>query len=247
MQISRPRKQKPANYPEADLQSIAEAIGKDVGDLLPYQKHFKAAAHWYGVGTASPKRIAPSKMQKKLLQISKSARRLLLNLGIDDPADATDGPGDIIILAALSSVDGETEDSVARATEKIGRIVEILEAIEAAQKLERLAEEAITDVTRLGKFAAPKRHQGDAKVNDWIESMMSIYVKVTGEPPATSVGAPERPDEGIAGGPLTRFLEASGAPLGIEYTSDAWRSRVRTILDNAPCPLKPSYSASTAA
>ena len=41
---------------------------------------------------------------------------------------------------------------------------------------------------------------------------------------------PERPNEGIAAGPLVRFLEAAGKPLKIEFSEDAWRSRVRTIL-----------------
>ena len=237
MQISRPRKQKLPTYSDADFKRIAKAIGDDfdVHRLFIHRDKFEAAAHWYGVGTASPKRIAPYKIRQKLERIAAAARKLLKHLDIDDPADAPDGPGSISIFDALASVAGQTEDSVAHKTARIGRLIEILEAIEAAQELERLAEEAITDVKRLGEFPAPKGHQGDAKVNDWIEYMMSIYVEVTGEAPATSVGAPERPDEGIAGGPLIRFLEVSGAPLGIEYASDAWRSRVRTILDNAPC------------
>jgi len=39
--------------------------------------------------------------------------------------------------------------------------------------------------------------------------MMSIYRVITGKEPATSVGAPKRPNEGIAAGPLIRFLEAA--------------------------------------
>ena len=64
--------------------------------------------------------------------------------------------------------------------------------------------------------------------------MMSIYVKVTGEDPATSVGAEGQPDEGIARGPLISFLVANGTPFRIEYGSGAWRRRVGTILDNSP-------------
>jgi hypothetical protein len=63
--------------------------------------------------------------------------------------------------------------------------------------------------------------------------MMSLYRTITGSDPATSVGAPERPNEGIAGGPLIRFLEAAGKPLQIEFSGDAWRSRARTILPSA--------------
>ena len=30
--------------------------------------------------------------------------------------------------------------------------------------------------------------------------------------------------------PLIRFLQAAGQPLNIDFSEDAWRSRVRTIL-----------------
>ena len=50
---------------------------------------------------------------------------------------------------------------------------------------------------------------------------------------ASSVGSPDRPNEGIAAGPLIRFLEAGGKPLKIAFSEDAWRSRVRTILKGA--------------
>ena len=47
--------------------------------------------------------------------------------------------------------------------------------------------------------------------------MMGLYRRITGREPATSVGAPERPNEGIAAGPLIRFLEAAGKPLKIDF------------------------------
>ncbi len=57
---------------------------------------------------------------------------------------------------------------------------------------------------------------------------------ITGKEPATSVGGFDQPDEGIGRGPLIRFLAAAGAPLGLEFSGDAWRSRVRTVLKGAP-------------
>ena len=63
--------------------------------------------------------------------------------------------------------------------------------------------------------------------------MRSAYHVISGKEPATSVGGPDRPDEGIAGGPLIRFLIAAGKPLEIEFAEDAWRSRVRTVLKGA--------------
>ena len=68
-------------------------------------------------------------------------------------------------------------------------------------------------------------------MNNWIAAMMEIYRKITGAEPATSVGQVDQPNEGIASGPFIRFLQAAGEPLGISYSEDAWRSRVRTILE----------------
>ena len=63
--------------------------------------------------------------------------------------------------------------------------------------------------------------------------MLNLYRKITGEEPRTSVGGPNKSNEGIAAGPLIRFLGAAGKPLGIKFSEDAWRSRVRTILEGA--------------
>ena len=60
--------------------------------------------------------------------------------------------------------------------------------------------------------------------------MMSLYRQISSREPATSVGGPEGPNSGVAGGPFIRFLEATGRPLGIEFSPEAWRSRVRSIL-----------------
>jgi hypothetical protein len=60
---------------------------------------------------------------------------------------------------------------------------------------------------------------------------MRLYRRITGRKAATSVRAPQRTNEGIAAGPLIRFLQAAGKPLEIELSEDAWRSRVRTILE----------------
>ena len=112
----------------------------------------------------------------------------------------------------------------------LGRLAEILEAIEAASELEQWAEQSTEEVVEFGQLTVPKGHRGDMPLNNWIAAMLATYKQITGKDPATSVGAPERDNEGVPGGPLLRFLEAAGKPLGIELTSDAWRSRVRNLL-----------------
>jgi hypothetical protein len=223
-----------ATYEQPNFEQIANAIGVEVGQIAKHGNHFEAAALWYRLNKRRPTRIAPSKLRDKLHRVAKSARRLLTSLGVNDPDEAYDGPGDPEILRALVLVGEPSEDPVIEATRRMGRLVEIIDGALAAAEFDRRARKAATEVSRVGKLTVRAGNPGDDAVNDWIAAIMGLYRTITGKEPATSVGAPERPNEGIAAGPLIRFLQAAGKPLGIEFSEDAWRSRVRTVLKGAP-------------
>ena len=125
------------------------------------------------------------------------------------------------------------ENPVVEAAGRIGRLVELVEGIAAAAEFDRRSQKAATEVGQVGKLTVRSGNTGDDAVNDWIAAMLGIYRTLTGKDPATSVGAPTRPNAGKAAGPLIRFLQAAGNPLNIEFSEDAWRSRVRTILKSA--------------
>jgi hypothetical protein len=223
-----------AAYEQLNFEQIAAAITVEVTQIAKHENLFEAAALWYRVDRRRPSRIAPSKSREKLERVTKNARRLLESLGVNHPDEAPDGPGDTEILRALVLAGEPNEDPVIGATRRMGRLVEIIDGTVAAAELHRRAKKAATEVVRVGKLTVREGNPGDDAVNDWIAAMMSLYRRITGKEPATSVGAPKRPSEGIAGGPLIRFLEAAGTPLNIEFSEDAWRSRVRTILNGAP-------------
>ena len=125
------------------------------------------------------------------------------------------------------------ENAVLEGTRRIGRLVEIVEGVAAAADFERRAREASIELAAVGKLTVREGNFGNDAVNDWIAAMLGIYRTLTGKEPATSIVAPMRPNEGKAAGPLIRFLQAAGKPLNIEFSEDAWRSRVRTILQDA--------------
>jgi hypothetical protein len=219
-----------ATYSREDFEQIAEAIGNDVTHVSRYEKRFEAAAMWYRLGQNALKNqhVTPFEMRKRMTQIANAARKLLRHLGVWDPAQAPDGPS-IAVLQVLASTDDGTEDAVVRATARIGRLVEILEAADAVRELERRAHMGAEDVVRIGKLVVPKGHQGEAAVNDWIAAMMSIYKQITGNDPGISVMAPGRPGRGKAAGPLIRFLEAAGKPIGIQLSADSFAGRIKDI------------------
>jgi hypothetical protein len=167
-------------------------------------------------------------MHERMKRVANAARKLLRHLEVTDPAQAPDGPG-IAILEVLASAEDGSEDAVIRATARIGRLGEILEAVDAARELERRARKGAEDVVEIGKLIVPKGHHGDVAENDWIAAMMSLYKKITGKHPRTSVIAPGRPGRGKAAGPLIRFLEAAGEPLRIKHSPNSWRGRVQDI------------------
>jgi hypothetical protein len=222
-----------STYTHSDFERIATAIGIAAKQVANLGAQFEAAALWFRLDKRQPRRTAPSKRCEKLNQVAKSARRLLKSLGINDPDEAADGPGDPEIFEALVLTGEPDANPVMEATRRIARLVEIVEGIAAAAEFDRRAQKAATEVAEVGELTVRKGNPGDDAVNDWIAAMMAIYRTITGKEPATSVGPPGHPNEGIAAGPLIRFLKAAGNPLKIEFSEDAWRSRVRTILKGA--------------
>jgi hypothetical protein len=220
-------------YEQANFDQIATALGIKIGQIAKHENQFEAAALWYRLNRRRTRRISPSKLHGKLDRVAKSARRLLKRLGVDNPDEAADGPGDREILAALVLVGEANEDLVIAATRRIGRLQKIVEAVMAAVEFDRRAKTASTVAAEIGKLTVREGNPGDDAINDWIATMMGLYRTITGKAPATSVGAPGRPNKGIAGGPLIRFLKAAGKPLDIAFSEDAWRSRVRTIMKSA--------------
>jgi hypothetical protein len=216
-------------YSREDFEQIATVIGNDVARVCRHEKRFEAAALWYRISQRARKdhRTTPFVMHKRMTQIANAARKLLGHLGVNDPAEAPDGP-EISVLEVLASA-FEGEDPVVRATARIGRLVEILEAVEAARELERRAHIGADDVVRIGKLIVPKGHHGKAAVNDWIEAMMSIYKQITGRDPGITIVGPSRPSRGKATGPLIRFLEAAGKPLGIQLSPASFASRIKDV------------------
>jgi hypothetical protein len=151
-----------ATYSKQDFERIAAAIGKDVADVVRHENYFEAAAVWYRLDCKVPKsptRVAPSAMSKKMKQIEKDARKLLAHLEIHDPRQAEDGPGAIALLEFLASAEDNDQDAVKQATARVGRLVEILDAIDAARELEHRAEKAAEDALQIGELIVPKEQR----------------------------------------------------------------------------------------
>ncbi len=225
-----------AVYRQDSFEEIAAAVGVHVEDIRKHAQLFEEAARWYRLDRARLERTAPSSLRLKLSRIAKSARRLLQNLGVAELDEAIDGPGDPEIFDALILLGESDTTPIMLATARIGRLVEIVEAVAAAAELSRRAKEAAKETADVGKMIVEEGNPGDAAINDWIADMMSVYRLITGREPATSVGGSDRPDEGVAGGPFIRFLAAASKPFQVELelAGDAWRSRVRTVLKGAP-------------
>jgi hypothetical protein len=221
-------------YERSNFEKIATAIGVEVGQIVKHENLFAAAARWYRLDKERPERTAPSSLRRKLDTVAKNARRLLKSLGVSDPDEAADGPGDLEILNALVLLGEPNEDPVIKSTRRIGRLAEIIDGVAAAVEFERRATKAAMEVVDIGKMMVREGNPGDDAVNNWIAAMMSLYSTITGKEPRTSVGGPNKPNEGIADGPLIRFLQAAAEPLEeINFAEDAFRSRVRTILKGA--------------
>jgi hypothetical protein len=191
-------------YSRENFKQIASAIHKDVAEIYQYKSDFEAAALMYRLDLDLPERKKPSELRKRLIQIGNTARKLVRLLGVKDPSQAPDGPARGL-LQVLASTGHKTEDPIIRATARVGRLVEILDAVEASQDIERRAANGAHEAVEIGKLYVPKGHQGDVAVNDWIGCMLGIYQKITGKSSGISVKGPHQRDSGKPTGPLIRL------------------------------------------
>jgi hypothetical protein len=166
-------------YSTKDFQKIAAAVGVKLDAVIQYRNEFEAAAVWYRSDESSPRRVPPSKIRIKAEQIAAAANKLLRHLKIYDSRHAVDGPGDWTLLEALASTRDSTEDAIIRATERIGRLAEVFDGIDAVELLACQAANAAEDARRLARLT-PSGHRGETAENDWTASMMSLYEKTAG-------------------------------------------------------------------
>jgi hypothetical protein len=210
-------------YSPQDFSFIVKAIDSGFPEEKISQKAFlfERAADWYWRARNEPERLRPSVTRRRLRQISAAAHKLLKHLDVRKAAEADDGPPDDRIIDALVDAIGGTEDVVVRAVGRVGRLIEVVESIAALKEIERRATKAAEEDDQ--GLIVPKGHVGDLAVRNWIADMMDVYNEVTGKAPSHGTS------EGDDLGPFLRFLKTAGAPLGIEFSKEQWRNRVRQL------------------
>jgi hypothetical protein len=183
-------------YSRENFKQIASAIHKDVAEIYQYKSDFEAAALMYRLDLDLPERKKPSELRKRLIQIGNTARKLVRLLGVKDPSQAPDGPARGLLQVLASTGHKTEEDPIIRATARVGRLVEILDAVDACREIERRAANGAKEAVEIGKLYVPKGHQGDVAVNDWIDRMLGIYQKIIGKSRklGISVKAPHQRD-----------------------------------------------------
>ena len=214
-------------YSNKDFALIAEAIKISLDKVTIHAAAFEEAALWIRLGERRPQRPPPSEVRRRLRKIATAATRLLEHLGVSDVQDAANGPDHEEVRNWLADASIGGEDSVLAAMEKIGLLAEALEAIDAAAKLKHAALKASDDP--FYGLIVPPGNTGDDIVNEWIATMLTLFKEITGKPARTSVGRTGRPNEGVASGPLIRFVLAAGDPVGLSQSEDALRRRIRLI------------------
>ena len=190
---------------------------------------FEAAATWYRLDQRDSRPPSPSKIESKLDSVIRNSRRLLRGLGIDDVDAVMDGPTDPAFIAALEYSD-QSADGIAGPAERLSRMIAVLEGIQAAADIEKAATGAYPSAPAFARKITHRGHRGDDPLNNWIEAMLVLYEEITGRKPGTSVHPSGTPNRGKATGPLIRFLEAAGAPLGLSRSPDSWRERARLVM-----------------
>ena len=148
-------------YSKENFEQIASAIHKDVAEIYQYKNDFEAAALMYRLDLDLPERKKPSDLRKQLIKIGNAARKLLRLLEVKDPSQASDGPARDVLQVLASTRHKTQEDPIIRATARVGRLVEILDAVDACREIERAAANAAKEAVEIGKLYVPRGYQGD--------------------------------------------------------------------------------------
>ncbi len=209
-----------------------------VARRVALMERLESAAKWWQIQAEFRQKPTPSQLKERLANIEQTARQLLDALGIPKEGDL-----DLSAMPPALRFDGLQAEATIEA-----------ERLEATIKAKRLGglpaatgagllEDAIRGVYCLKIWAAragetedakggtprTKRHNRDEALDGLIAEFIAIWVGVFEKAPKTSVGAPETQNEGKAGGPLLRFIDACLAPLLGEKrpSAEAIRGRVR--------------------
>ena len=218
-------------YSPEDFELIAAAIDVSPRAVADYRNRFEAAAEWYRSDCRSPRRVRPSTIKHQAGLIAAVAKRLLRHLEIYDYRKASEGPRDLALLDALSLAEDGMEENVIRATERVGRLVEIFDGIDATDELKRRGLAAADDASQTSRLTTLRGRRGNPAVNSWMTEMMPIYRALAGKDPRISVNA-----YGKSTGPFLRFLKAASKPLEVDGNPLALgsaREKARAIVKRA--------------
>lgn len=164
--------------------------------------------------------------------------QLLKKLTFPHP-DTRDDKRDQELMRVLSwSIDGDSD----KLEEFLDRIAaykaNLADAVGAAQELIPMLKTSTADLISIRKQTISPRDTGNTHINDLIASLLSIYREFTGREIATSVGEQGSDNEGIATGPVIRYLKLLLAPLdlytdehGLSAHENALRARVREVME----------------
>jgi hypothetical protein len=214
-------------YSGLDLYRVGQALELKSAAISAQATLFEAAAFRFLTWGSTFENRTPTELKRKLKSINSATRALLKQLGIPDVKAAVDGPGDRELFDVLTFTQGSDEGAIVDACAHLGRLAEILEAIDASLAIKTLTERALEERAALARQTVPPGNRGDIAINEWVADLLSIYTMLTGKQAGTSVGAPGRSNERKAAGPVIRFLKAAAVPL------ERWLTENRPDLEAA--------------
>jgi hypothetical protein len=183
------------------------------------------------------KSVAGSDVASDRRKFDRTGAKLIRLLGVTEET-AEDGLPDRKLEDALVNAGDKDEYAISQLAEAITCYrKDFPAALEAAEELARSAALGKSGAEQVRELTVTPGFHGREDLNGWIDDMLGLYSKITGHKVATSVRKPIGPDAGKAHGPLVRFLSAAGKPLGLQFSDDAWRSRVKTA-EKAHCQKK---------
>lgn len=240
----------PQSYSVEDIRCIGRELNLPERQQEGLRKRLEAQAEFYRTGEESRSVIPTAQVLGQLRSLQNVVRKIRTlsggTISRSDTAklkrararvlailggkaanldDVRDGAFQEFLLPALCS--GDNQDALE--ADLIEAIITLITddaadaTCAAADLLDRRILQGLRFVKRARGMTVRPGHSGDPRVNGWFDSMLRVYSEFTGRPIATSLD----PRDGTPTGPLIRFLQLAGRPLGIEKSEQAWRGAIR--------------------
>jgi hypothetical protein len=221
----------PWTYSDDEITAIADSISVAESTVEDIRPRLNNLAGWYRLDNfqetiflVSEETLCSGSGKPALTPRERREREKITLLKLQKIKDSTDElislleQGDSV--EELMRVIGDEEAGILQNEEDT-----LINAVGFLYKIANWSDKAVENLTSDGSTG----RDADTVINEWIYEICALYRLINARPFGTSTGGAGTKNEGVASGPVVRFVLACAKPVDIQLSEDAIRARIRRL------------------